>query len=484
MQKSLGVLFVFVISFFQFGYSQHYGDVIKSNHTVISGHIKNLHLQPDIKEIHILVSDFNGSGTTFSDSIKSDGTFKVDFNLDIAQDIRIEPLDERIIAHPGDSIHLDIDLENSKHINFSGDSQKSNQDLHRYLNSNYSILGLTVQETNRVLDFEKYKLRADSIKNELSEKRIAFIKEVKPTKEIEEWTKDYINIRYYKSLWGHASDRLNNTTNLSGWNPPEYYFDFMTGPNEIFNKTVLNTESYWLLKYCMIYFLPTGLSDKADSKINNNSILAKGILLTQEYKRLKQLIIGNILYEKLTQNKTEYFENNKSLFKEQILEPFIKRPIEQLYSKLKISEIPSSMKLVNISSVESESVLDTIIAQHKGKVIYVDCWATWCGPCKAEMPNSKKMMEKYKGKDIEFIYACIDSPEGLWKLNLSELQLSGSNYLLNSKQSEAFRNRLKITGIPFYILINKKGEIVSSGNYINPMKLGTTNKIDKLLNEI
>jgi thiol-disulfide isomerase/thioredoxin len=484
MQKSLGVLLVLVISVFKFGYSQNHGDFIKSNHTVISGHIKNLHVQPDIKEILVLVSDFTGSSTTFHDSIKSDGTFKVDFNLDIAQDIKIDPIDLRIIAHPGDSIHLDIDLENSKHINFSGDSQKSNQDLFRYLNSNYSILGMTVQEVSRVLDPEKYKLYADSIKNELSEKRIAFIKEAKPTKEIEEWTKDYINIRYYTSLWRHASSHLDNDTNLSCWIPPEYCFDFMTGPNEIFNKTVLNTESYILLQFCMIYFLPTGLSDKADSKINNNSILAKDILLTQKYKRLKQLIIGNILYQMLALNKTEYFENNMSLYKEQIQEPFIKRPIEQLYSKLKISKIPSSIKLINISSVDSESVLEMIIAQHKGKVIYVDCWATWCGPCKAEMPNSKKMMEKYKGKDIEFVYACIDSPEGLWKLNLSELQLSGSNYLLNHDQSNSFRNRLKITGIPFYILINRKGEIVSSGNYLNPMKLGTTNKIDKLLNEI
>jgi len=120
---------------------------------------------------------------------------------------------------------------------------------------------------------------------------------------------------------------------------------------------------------------------------------------------------------------------------------------------VKNSDIPSGTHLKNISSVGPECVLDTIIAQHKGKVIYIDCWATWCGPCKAEMPGSKKMMEKYKGKDIEFAYNCIDSPEGLWKSNLVELQLPGSNYFLNRDQSNAFRKRLKITGIPYYILI-------------------------------
>jgi thiol-disulfide isomerase/thioredoxin len=56
-----------------------------------------------------------------------------------------------------------------------------------------------------------------------------------------------------------------------------------------------------------------------------------------------------------------------------------------------------------------------IIGENRGKVIYIDCWGTWCGSCIAEFPYSRTMMEKYSNSDIEFIYLCFNSKKYKWE---------------------------------------------------------------------
>ena len=123
--------------------------------------------------------------------------------------------------------------------------------------------------------------------------------------------------------------------------------------------------------------------------------------------------------------------------------------------------------------------MDSILSVNKGKVIYIDCWATWCGPCKAEMPNSKVLMKQMAGKEVTFVYICIDSPEKLWKSNLSELQLEGQHYFLSDKQSNDFKKLFNVNGVPFYFLIDKNGLFVESGTHLRPGMV--TNKIEGLL---
>ena len=96
---------------------------------------------------------------------------------------------------------------------------------------------------------------------------------------------------------------------------------------------------------------------------------------------------------------------------------------------------------------------------YKGKVVYLDLWASWCGPCRAETPHFKTLAEKYKGNsNIAFIsVAVLDKPdkwrEALIKDNPSGLQLYDTEGIV---QKGYFAS-----SIPKFILINKKGEIVS-----------------------
>lgn len=103
-------------------------------------------------------------------------------------------------------------------------------------------------------------------------------------------------------------------------------------------------------------------------------------------------------------------------------------------------------------------------AKYKGKVIYVDFWASWCGPCRQEFPFSKKihasLTEKQK-KNIVFLYISIDEDPDNWKNAIEKLQLDNGEhgYSEGGWASEVVR-KYQINGIPRYMIIDKNGTIV------------------------
>ena len=100
----------------------------------------------------------------------------------------------------------------------------------------------------------------------------------------------------------------------------------------------------------------------------------------------------------------------------------------------------------------------------KGKYVYIDVWATWCGPCKREIPFLKEMDEEYKGKNIAFVSLSIDKMEHKekWLKMIKDENLKGIQILADKDWNSDFVTAYNITGIPRFILLDKEGNIVSS----------------------
>ncbi|MFS4455664.1 TlpA family protein disulfide reductase [Maribacter sp. 2304DJ31-5] len=98
----------------------------------------------------------------------------------------------------------------------------------------------------------------------------------------------------------------------------------------------------------------------------------------------------------------------------------------------------------------------------KGTYVYIDMWATWCGPCKAEIPFLKEVEKAYHGKNISFVSISIDRQKAYdtWRGMVAEKELSGIQ--LYAKEDETFAAAYKISGIPRFILIDPEGNIVNA----------------------
>lgn len=112
----------------------------------------------------------------------------------------------------------------------------------------------------------------------------------------------------------------------------------------------------------------------------------------------------------------------------------------------------------------------TSLADLKGKYVYVDVWATWCAPCKAEIPFLKELEAEMKDKDIAFVSMSIDddrSHKGSWeqanadwKAMVANKQLSGIQIMAPKGWQSQFIQDYLIKGIPRFILIDPAGNVV------------------------
>ena len=94
----------------------------------------------------------------------------------------------------------------------------------------------------------------------------------------------------------------------------------------------------------------------------------------------------------------------------------------------------------------------------KGKYVYMDVWATWCAPCKAEIPYLKKMEEDFHGKNIVFLSVSVDKDKSAWEQMVKNDQLKGLQ--LWAGQAMEFSTFYKITGIPRFMLFDTEGKIL------------------------
>ena len=106
----------------------------------------------------------------------------------------------------------------------------------------------------------------------------------------------------------------------------------------------------------------------------------------------------------------------------------------------------------------------TSLSDLKGKYVYIDVWATWCGPCLREIPSLKEVEKDYAGKNIQVVSISIDEPKDYdkWKQMISEKSLGGLQLMADNNWNSKFVKDYAILGIPRFILVDPKGDIVSA----------------------
>jgi thiol-disulfide isomerase/thioredoxin len=106
----------------------------------------------------------------------------------------------------------------------------------------------------------------------------------------------------------------------------------------------------------------------------------------------------------------------------------------------------------------------TSLSDLKGKYVYIDVWATWCAPCKAEIPYLKALEKEYQNKNIQFVSISVDKPEAheAWKQMVEKEELGGIQLFADANFESKFILDYGINAIPRFILIDPNGNIVDS----------------------
>ena len=292
--------------------------------------------------------------------------------------------------------------------------------------------------------------------------------------------------RYINPRWMFKITYDKATKKITMRDLPEEYFSFLKTIDLNEQQSSENTEySVAVDRY---------INEVNDAKVRKTildtitEIQKNKMLITQNYNFRKSILKGRVLDYQLTtflKNTIGRFNSDRK-FMDELIEDYktvCKNPeyiaiIDENYAranKLSAGKPSPDFALLNMDgNIVSLSSL-------KGKVVFIDYWATWCVPCIVAMPVTHKLIEKFKdNKDVVFLNVNVNDDFTKWKNFVTKEKMSGENLYANKEQSDNLYKSYNIIGIPHYVLIDKQGKMIET-NADNTVK--TENKITIALNQ-
>ena len=172
--------------------------------------------------------------------------------------------------------------------------------------------------------------------------------------------------------------------------------------------------------------------------------------------KVRESLIHFLAFTYVEGNGVENITDLQNLYYTYVTSPRLNAIFKQACSKWDKAAVgrPSPMfKGVDVNGKEMT------LRDFRGKYVYIDMWATWCGPCQKELPFLKKLEEKYKGRNIVFVGLSIDQDKAKWTDRVKSGALSGTQLYIG--KGTKFQSDYRISGIPRFILLDPNGRIVN-----------------------
>lgn len=413
--------------------------------------------------LHIVPTDYSSKFIQLETKV-NDGIFRFDFAIEerteaafVFQQITIP-----ILLTPGDSLHLEMSLlENESTIVWSGSSAAENHFFLQYaLFSNPLLDYLKQAELFQSGDAKAYK---QLVKNS-EKKRLEFIKNFEPQNMpmpapwAVQWLQTKVRYETAQALLDFPREYalFNRGKKLK---LPESYYDFLQ--NIHFGQEDLLTQiSYrnFILTWFNEYLQGQANYDWVYSGFPKEQFKYAG----KKLMRTDRTYVQYMILKDVNHWNYKTLEKEMSAFLRSDAPNTAKEAIREKWNKLSATYEGDEIPNFEFLTRTGEKVY---LSDYKGKVIYMDFWATWCKPCLMEIPWAKDLQQQLKEEpNIVFLNISVDRGAEKWKSWLAENEPESdekSIHVQPSKESmEDIRYRWSSRGIPFYIIVNQEGKIV------------------------
>ena len=196
------------------------------------------------------------------------------------------------------------------------------------------------------------------------------------------------------------------------------------------------------------------------------SVLEKDLMLVKT--------IGEIYENFDLEDRQEYWEKFRQDISDPVYLEFVEKKYE--YNEPVVDE-------VRLTAYDGEQLtMSQALERHKGKVVYVDFWASWCAPCIRTIPDAKELQQEYRDQDVVFMYLSIDEKADKWQKASREHVLHGETpgYLITNSKRSRNMDYLNVTSIPRYMIYDRTGELVE-GDAPRPGTPEIRKKLDQYL---
>ncbi|WP_404812273.1 TlpA family protein disulfide reductase [Capnocytophaga canimorsus] len=362
-----------------------------------------------------------------------------------------------IYLHKGKNLNINVDVKDLDRISVSGDLAPENEYLLKKSKLTQSILG------KNVADF--YKLEEQDYVNkvkELTEKQKELLKNttfnIDGFKALEEKAITYeadVLLNRYRDYHAYYTQQKDFKTSENF--PKISTTDFDNAEDFRFSRNYRTLVSTQIQNEISQAYKEQFGEDFQDEKYVDITI--------DKVKKIKSDNIRNSMANDLL----SYYIQPSSTVGEKVYNELmtiinddkIKSELTDNYNKIKALAKGNPSPTFNF---ENHKGGKTALADLKGKLVYIDVWATWCGPCLQEIPHLKEVEKKYHGKNIEFVSISVDDKRDYdkWKNFVTERELVGTQLFADNAWDNDFVKNYVIKGIPRFILLDTQGNIISA----------------------
>lgn len=451
------------------------------------------------------------SSVTTHPKVDSTGNFYTEVDLYIPTQVWIGyKTNFSVLLHPKDSLWVSFDGTSNQRntvlstIQFGGNSAVTNRHIAQFQEHYYaSELYDRGKSYHAVKNYDpiQYMQFNDSIWQKAKVLYKDFVNSYQPNEESKKWALFECEGFYYDNIMLYATDHK-SANNLGPMDTtfviPKDFYEKLAARLPLHQENLMNTNSVSTLSnffkpyvYEKLRALNTKDSDWGITPAGGlfapstiaDSLVLHGIVDFVSDPLLREIMLSLYFSKVFQTQRFAPYEKFNTIATQYITSPFLRNPLHQEYlatkARVEHPELNSRAILKEMQSSPVKDIMADILSANKDKVIYIDFWATWCGPCLSEFPNSKQIEAGFHDKEVALVYLCLDSNLEQYKATISKYELGGQHYFLSAKQSSAIRDLFHINGIPFYMLMDKTGTILETGNHLRP--LSVKNKINALL---